>query len=130
MFSDSPEYKERIHKPFVPPQLDYAALRKALPAHLWQRNTFKSLVALTRLIVASTLLHMLGLWLVRGANVPSDFPYAPQQLNRTALKVAGWAFYLWWQPITWTGLWSLGNVHLLPTRVCSTDNGSRTGHEV
>lgn len=108
MLSDSPEYQERIKKPFVPPQLDYVVLRKALPDDVWKRSTFKSLVAFGRLVVISALLHALGLWLVRGAKISDDFPYASEQFTRTALKAVGWAFFLWWQPITWAGFWALG----------------------
>lgn len=108
VFSDSPEYVERTKKPFVPPDLDYAALRKALPDDVWKRSTLKSLIVFGRLIVISSLLHWFGLWLVRGAVLPAGFPYAAHPITPTAVKIAGWAFYLWWQPIAWSGFWALG----------------------
>ena len=113
MLSDSPEYRERLKRPFVPPKLDYVALRKALPDDVWKRSTFKSLLAVGRLIVISSLLHALGLWLVRGAQVPHDLPYASEAMARTAMKVVGWVFFLWWQPITWAGFWALGKFALV-----------------
>jgi hypothetical protein len=108
MFSDSAEYIERTKQPFVPPNLDYAVLRKALPDNVWKRSTTKSLIAFGRLIVISALLHRLGLWLVHGATLPSEFPYASHPIGHMAAKVAGWAFYLWWQPLAWAGFWALG----------------------
>ncbi|KAI0088627.1 delta-12 fatty acid desaturase protein [Irpex rosettiformis] len=109
VFSDSPEYVERTKKPFVPPELDYVALRKALPEDIWRRSTTKSLIVFGRLIVISSLLHWFGLWLVRGAVLPAGFPYATHPFTPTAVKIAGWAFYLWWQPIAWAGFWALGH---------------------
>ena len=108
MLSDSPEYVHRTKTAFVPPELDYAVLRKALPDEVWKRSTSKALIAFTRLVIISAALHAFGVWLVRGAPIPEDFPYAPEEFSHTALKVAGWAFYLWWQPITWAGFWALG----------------------
>ena len=72
-----------------------------------------TLIVFGRLIVISLLLHWSGLWLVRGAVLLAGFPYASYPLTPTAIKVVGWAFYLWWQPIAWAGFWALGKLFTL-----------------
>lgn len=104
---DSPEYKERLQTPFVPPDLDLNTLRKALPNELWKRDTARGLLYLTRLIIVSLALLAVGIWLERGAVLPEGYTVSPRA--HTAIRVAGWSFYMWWQSLAWAGFWSLGH---------------------
>ena len=111
VFRDSDEYTRRKNTPFVPPNLDYVALRKALPRDVWQRSTRKSLLAMSRLIFTSLMLHALGVWLWRGAQLSFITAHIPPSIQ-SLVNVTGWTFYLWWQPIIWAGFWSLGKCSL------------------
>jgi hypothetical protein len=106
-FRDGPEYEARIHKGvFTPPQLSLKAVRDAVPKHLFDRSTSKSLYYVFRQLAMAWALYGLATRIDHLAPVMAvhGFTYVLQGLVEWTL----WASYWVWQSLVFAGMWCLG----------------------
>lgn len=105
-FHDAPEYVARTQQtPFSPPSVSIKELHAAVPRHLFERSTSKSLFYVSRHLLITYVLYCGALridaavsWLCGSARV------GPAGLIRFVL----WCVYWFWQSVSFTGIWTLG----------------------
>ncbi|KZT22915.1 hypothetical protein NEOLEDRAFT_1070416 [Neolentinus lepideus HHB14362 ss-1] len=108
IFQDGPEYEARKQKTaFTPTNLSLKDVHAAVPKHLFQRNTAKSMYYVLRHVTLTYAFYVLGtridgfIWTLGKTHAMS---YVATVLLRSAL----WATYWFWQSIAFAGLWCLG----------------------
>lgn len=120
--ADSSEYSARQTTPFspAPPSLTTAKIRAAVPKHLFEKSTAKALYYSVRLVAITVL-----------------FGLAAYRIDWVTLKLCGvlglrgetvkwtissllWCFYWYWQSLTFTGIWLLGEHRLFTVVVKQT----------
>ncbi|KAI0072548.1 hypothetical protein K474DRAFT_1628832 [Panus rudis PR-1116 ss-1] len=109
---DSPEYLERLKKPFIPPSVTLKSIHAAVPKHLFVKSTTKSLFYVFRhLAFVGALFHLA--W--RSSEV-SDWLSEQEKeqlgkiyVGRKAVEWGIWLFYWFWQSVCFTGIWTLGH---------------------
>ncbi|KAH7890990.1 delta-12 fatty acid desaturase [Phlebopus sp. FC_14] len=104
-FGDSPEYEARKNTPFELPKITIAQIHAAVPKHLLERSTFKSLCYVLRDIVFAVLMYRFG------ASIDTWTSSLPPNgyLSPRVIRFALWAFYWFWQGIILAGWWVLGH---------------------
>lgn len=108
VFQDGPEYEARKKKgTFSPPNLSIKDVRDAVPPHLFERSTLKSLFYIFRHLSFTCIFY----YIATQIDVLSDwvafrgYPFA-YHLVRTTL----WILYWGWQGVTFAGIWCLGMI--------------------
>uniref|UniRef100_A0A8H7XQN3 Fatty acid desaturase domain-containing protein n=1 Tax=Psilocybe cubensis TaxID=181762 RepID=A0A8H7XQN3_PSICU len=107
LFQDGPEYEARkTRRKFTPPDLSYNELRQAVPRHLFELSTVKSLAYISR--------HIFFMYLFFRLSLSIDFvtPAVGNFLELVLLSFIRpilWLWYWGWQGITFAGLWCLGH---------------------
>ena len=113
IFQDGPEYEARIKRgTFTPPNLSLKQLHDAVPRHLHEKSTLKS--------VAYILRHIAFIWgfyyLATFINVFTSSPCGGDAFTITALllkylvRPSLWILYWGWQGIAFAGIWCLGMI--------------------
>ncbi|KAF8880792.1 fatty acid desaturase-domain-containing protein [Infundibulicybe gibba] len=109
LFQDGPEYEARKKKGiFTPPNLTMKDLHNAVPRHLFERSTAKSLFYICRHLaftftfyyLATQINYIVGL--VAGDSLRAT-------ATRHFLSVSLWVAYWGWQGIAFAGIWCLGH---------------------
>ncbi|KAF8635720.1 hypothetical protein AX15_000338 [Amanita polypyramis BW_CC] len=105
IFHDGPEYEARRKRGiFVPPNVTLKAMHDAVPVHLFERSTAKSLYYIVRHIGVMYAIYYCG---SKIDTLPVGKEYVPPPLGgyvRTLL----WVFYWGWQGMSFAGIWALG----------------------
>lgn len=109
----SPEYLRRLNTPFMPapPTLSIKALHAAVPRHLFERSTIKSLYYVFRhlaftagfFVFGSSIEYLTSLVATWGRDTLGG--YAP---SHYMVNWALWIVYWFWQSVSFTGIWTLG----------------------
>ncbi|EGO26672.1 hypothetical protein SERLADRAFT_463952, partial [Serpula lacrymans var. lacrymans S7.9] len=109
IFQDGPEYEARRNKPsFAPPNLTLKDVHDAVPKHLFQKNTPKSLFYVFRHLVFTYAFFLLAtriddlLWLA-GSRL------GIKSAGQIIIRILCWSSYWFWQSIAFTGIWCLGH---------------------
>ncbi|KAL7284512.1 hypothetical protein ACG7TL_001803 [Trametes sanguinea] len=106
---DAPEYEERKKRAkFVPPSISIKDAHAAVPRHLFEKSTTKSLFYVFRHVALSVLFYVFATridGIVRSASAA----YHLSPLARSALIWTLWAMYWFWQSVAFTGMWTLGH---------------------
>ncbi|CDO76127.1 hypothetical protein BN946_scf184876.g20 [Trametes cinnabarina] len=106
---DAPEYEERKKRvQFVPPNISIKDVHAAVPRHLFEKSTTKSLVYVGRHVALSVLFYLFATRIesvVRSTSVA----YHLGAFGRSTLTWALWALYWFWQSVAFTGMWTLGH---------------------
>lgn len=106
IFQDGPEYEaRRKQRTFVPPNISLKAVHAAVPPHLFERSTVKSLFYIIRHAVVTYGIYCCGIKLdslsFEQGLVP---PFAG-----TVVRPFLWLFYWGWQGMSFAGIWALGH---------------------
>ncbi|KAF4576275.1 hypothetical protein EYR36_001127 [Pleurotus pulmonarius] len=107
IFQDSPEYSKRKETPFVPSKVTLAEIHAAVPKHLYNKSTIKSLFYVARDISCGLIAYKLAVLIE-----PFGQSLQLMGLNSTVtrlIKFALWATYWHWQGVIFAGLWCLGH---------------------
>lgn len=120
---DAPEYEERKKRTqFVPPTISIKDVHAAVPRHLFEKSTAKSLFYVGRHVGLSVLFYVFATRIDQLAfNVNTALGLS--EAARAAVNWALWALYWFWQSVAFAGMWTLGTcVHSLCAHI-----GSLTG---
>jgi len=116
VFQGGPEYEARRNRgPFNPPNISLKHLHDAVPRHLFERSTSRSVFYVFRHIAITYVFYQAG----SSINSVSDFGVRQSALTRTicdALRPFLWLTYWGWQGIAFAGLWCLGELLFLISR--------------
>lgn len=112
-FRDAPEYEARLKAThFSPPSISIKELHAAVPRHLFEKSSAKSLVYVSRhllisyafycgaLRIDSAVLQICG-----GANLNEGYC---GEVGTTCARALLWCVYWFWQSVAFTGIWTLG----------------------
>ncbi|KAI0926530.1 hypothetical protein AcW1_002505 [Taiwanofungus camphoratus] len=108
LFRDGPEYEARKKSSFSPPVLAIKDVHAAVPRHLFERSTMKSLYYVGRHVAITAAFYLYATridFMVLKATAVFD-------LGNRAISILSfslWALYWFWQGISFTGLWTLGH---------------------
>ncbi|TFK22250.1 delta-12 fatty acid desaturase [Coprinopsis marcescibilis] len=107
LLNDGPEYQRRVRTPFTPTKATLADVRAVVPKHLFQKNTLKALIYVSRDIMCAMIVYKLG-WKI-GPLVhrltSSGLPIYAGHL----LKCALWGLYWHLQGIILAGWWCMAH---------------------
>ena len=103
IFQDGPEYEARKKRgTFTPPNLSLKQLHDAIPRHLHQKSTFKSLGYILRHVAFTCGFYYLATLI----NIP--VPGCRGGNAFVMLLKSLWILYWGWQGIIFAGIWCLG----------------------
>ncbi len=102
VFQDGPEYEARRKQgTFVPPNVTLKTVRDAVPAHLFERSTPKSLFYIIRHILVTYAIYYCG---SKIDILPNIVPFPLGKVISAPL----WILYWGWQGMSFAGIWALG----------------------
>ncbi|KAI0640444.1 fatty acid desaturase-domain-containing protein [Trametes meyenii] len=106
---DAPEYEQRKQRTqFIPPNISIKDVHAAVPRHLFEKNTAKSLFYVGRHVALSILFYLFAIHIDYIAwNIASALNWGLS--GRSAVSWGLWALYWFWQSITFAGMWTLGH---------------------
>lgn len=108
IFQDGPEYEARKKRgTFTPPDLSLKQLHDAIPRHLHQKSTFKSLAYVLRHVAFTCGFYYLAT-LINIPNPSRCGGNAIAMLFKYFIRPSLWILYWGWQGITFAGIWCLG----------------------
>ncbi|KAJ3512191.1 hypothetical protein NLJ89_g3667 [Agrocybe chaxingu] len=107
IFRDGPEYEARKKRGvFTPPNLSMKRLHEAVPRHLLERSTAKSLAYISRHIAITYMFYCLSTYI----NLFTTQLSSPQSIPiGYLLRQLLWLLYWGWQGIAFAGIWCLGH---------------------
>ncbi|KAF8062488.1 fatty acid desaturase-domain-containing protein [Lyophyllum atratum] len=109
-FQDGPEYEARRRKgTFKPPNLSLKDLRDAVPPHLFEKSTFKSLFYLFRHLAFTYAFYYIATQIDVIAHTISGGDTPGYTLTRSLVRGTLWTLYWGWQGVTFAGIWCLGH---------------------
>ncbi|KAI0337619.1 hypothetical protein BDW22DRAFT_1363881 [Trametopsis cervina] len=129
IFEDSPEYKERISRPFVPPKINFKDVHDAVPKHLLQKNFFLSCWFIFQNLALCGVMFAFAARIDQMAVSLSQSLFAGQAsaLQMFALKGGLWFVYQWFQGLLFAGIFCLahecGHQTLFNSRVANDSVG-------
>jgi hypothetical protein len=124
VFQDGPEYEARRKRgTFVPPNVTLKTVRDAVPAHLFERSTPKSLFYIIRHILVTYAIYYCG---SRIAILPNVVPFPLGNVISAPL----WILYWGWQGMSFAGIWALGTYEIHFPEVFFSESSHYIGHEV
>ncbi|KAF8057018.1 fatty acid desaturase-domain-containing protein [Lyophyllum atratum] len=110
IFQDGPEYEARRRKgTFKPPNLSLKDLRDAVPPHLFEKSTFKSLFYLFRHLAFTYAFYYIATQIDVIAHTISGGDTPGYSLTRSLVRGTLWTLYWGWQGVTFAGIWCLGH---------------------
>src|ERR1700678_2923410 len=130
IFQDGPEYEARRKRgTFTPPNLSLKEVRDAVPRHLHERSTLKSLGYVLRHLAFTCGFYYLAT-LINISTASSRYGDNITFLLRYFVRPSLWILYWGWQGITFAGIWCLGTFNRVIHRLTVTDFSDFKGHEV
>ncbi|KAF8627156.1 hypothetical protein AX17_006372 [Amanita inopinata Kibby_2008] len=103
VFRDSPEYESRKKRAvFDPPNISVKAVHDAVPNHLFERSTGKSLYYIARHFVVTYAFYCCGR-LIDSLSPGSD------GISAVLIHSSLWLLYWGWQGMAFAGIWALGH---------------------
>ncbi|EGN92585.1 hypothetical protein SERLA73DRAFT_190949 [Serpula lacrymans var. lacrymans S7.3] len=107
MFSDGPEYKARLARPYAPPTVTLKQIHDAVPKHLLRKNPWWSAAYVLRDITFTILLFKFASSINPWAR--GDFGGIVPVSYIPLVKYSLWATYYWFQGLVWAGVFCLGH---------------------
>ncbi|TFK31519.1 fatty acid desaturase-domain-containing protein [Crucibulum laeve] len=125
VFQDGPEYEARKKKgTFTPPNLSMKDLHDAVPRHLFQRSTTKSICYVLRHLMITYVFYLSATGIDDLTVLIGNHSH---NMIRTIVRSALWISYWGWQGIMFAGIWCLaheaGHDALSPYRFVNTALG-------
>lgn len=111
IFQDGPEYEARKRREkFTPPVVSLKQLRDAVPRHLFERSTTKSLAYLFRHFAIMYIFYHLAAQIdaFTGVDQHMSARSLVQLFFKYVIRPSFWFLYWGWQGIALAGLWCLG----------------------
>ncbi|EPQ51969.1 hypothetical protein GLOTRDRAFT_108012 [Gloeophyllum trabeum ATCC 11539] len=109
IFQDGPEYEARRQKStFILSNLALKDVHAAVPKHLFQRDTLKSLYYILQHLAFTYAFYMLGTR-IDGFVWSLGKTYAIGPAVGVLLRSVLWVIYWFWQSIAFAGIWCLGH---------------------
>ena len=122
IFQDGPEYEARKKRAtFTPPNLSLKQLRDAVPRHLHQKSTLKSLLYILRHIAFTCGFYYLATLINIFTSSRCGGNAFGTVLLRYFVRPSLWILYWGWQGITFAGIWCLGEFNFCE-RLASADS--------
>ena len=114
IFQDGPEYEARRKRgTFTPPNLSLKQLHDAVPRHLHEKSTLKSLMYILRHIAFTCGFYYFASFI----NIfTSSRSGGSTLLLKYFARPSLWILYWGWQGITFAGIWCLGMCSVLKIR--------------
>ena len=108
IFRDGPDYEARKKRgTFTPPNLSLKQLHDAIPRHLYQKSTLRSLAYILRHVAFTCVFYYLATFI--NFPIPSRCGgNAIALLLKYIIRPSLWILYWGWQGITFAGIWCLG----------------------
>ena len=107
IFRDGPEYEARKRNAvFAPPQLSLKDVHNAVPKHLFNRSTFKSLFYVSRHLAMTYAIYFLATRIDHV--IAAMVIYGFGQVWQAVVRVTLWVLYWTLQSLAFAGLWCLG----------------------
>lgn len=108
IFQDGPEYEARKRrKTFAPPNLSLKRLHDAVPRHLFEKSTFKSVFYVVTHILFTFILHLSARRIAPTLDALATTTAYPLLVDYF-LRPIIWVFFWGWQGMFFAGIWSLG----------------------
>ncbi|CAL1704014.1 unnamed protein product [Somion occarium] len=101
-------YSEDHLPEFTPMPWTYQDIRAAMPSHLFQRDTARSLLFLARDLLMAALAWKVATFIDPYFLSPAS-PATPTSFGVELLRWCAWATYWWFQGLIFTGLWVIGH---------------------
>ncbi|RPD52977.1 linoleoyl phosphatidylcholine delta-12 acetylenase [Lentinus tigrinus ALCF2SS1-7] len=101
-------YNNKFRYPAEPPTWTFKEVKDRIPARLFERHTFKSIVYAARSLVLSAVFFYLALRidpLFKNASVRYHLGFATAE----TLRYSCWLLYWWFQGLAFTGSWVMGH---------------------
>lgn len=126
ILQDGPEYEARKKKStFAPPDLSLKDVHDAVPRHLFNRSTTKSLFYIFRHLAVTFIFHLLAtqidtmvdIWIL-AIGVP---------VLRPVFRATLWVLFWGWQGMAFAGIWCLGMSAFTTAAVSRTQSTSTQG---
>ncbi|KAI0362842.1 hypothetical protein BV20DRAFT_1007969, partial [Pilatotrama ljubarskyi] len=106
---DAPEYEERKKRAgFVPPNISIKDVHAAVPRHLFEKSTTKSLFYAGRHVALSVLFYTFATRIDSLARTLSA-ALGCGAWSKYAFSWAFWALHWFWQSVAFAGMWTLGH---------------------
>ena len=130
-FQDGPEYDARRRRNFVPPNISIKDIRAAVPKHLFQRSTLKSLLYLFRHLAFTYAFYYIAAHIDTIAQrlVPGNSD-SMSQISYGLTRGSLWILYWGWQGVAFAGIWCLGMPRLIYKTMRLSLKSILPGHEV
>ncbi|KAH9927543.1 fatty acid desaturase-domain-containing protein [Amylocystis lapponica] len=108
-FCDAPEYEARKKQTqFTPPDFAIKDVHAAVPRHLFEKSTLKSLFYVGRHLGLTAAFYVFATHIDRIAwELCARFGYGHR--IRGVLEFFMWALYWFWQSVSFSGIWTLGH---------------------
>ncbi|KAI0633978.1 fatty acid desaturase-domain-containing protein [Trametes polyzona] len=106
---DAPEYEARKQRTeFTPPTISIKEVHAAVPRHLFEKSTAKSLFYVGRHIALSVLFYVFATRIDRlSHSIIGSLGLSAS--SRTLVSWALWGLYWFWQSVAFAGIWTLGH---------------------
>jgi hypothetical protein len=105
IFQDGPEYEaRRKRRTFAPPNVALKDVHAAVPSHLFERSTAKSLFYIVRHVLVTYAIYYCG---SRIDSLPLGKDVVPSFVG-TIVRPSLWLLYWGWQGMSFAGIWALG----------------------
>ncbi|TFK53229.1 hypothetical protein OE88DRAFT_1718176 [Heliocybe sulcata] len=108
IFENGPEYEHRKNTDFSPPQVTLAEIHAAIPKHLYQKSTRKSLQYVARDVFFAALFYAAATYIDPLCRA-LDSQYAGHYRAFEVLRWTLWSVYWFWQGVALAGWWCLGH---------------------
>ncbi|KAL6306850.1 fatty acid desaturase-domain-containing protein [Sparassis latifolia] len=108
LIHDSPGYQARRARPFQPPNLSIKDIHAAVPRHLFEKSTLKSLIYVGRHVALTIGFYVFATHI---GSLAGQLCAVVGCVGRIGplLELCLWAAYWFWQSVLFTGLWTLGH---------------------
>lgn len=113
IFQDGPEYEARKGRgTFTPPNLSIKDIHNAVPRHLFEKSTPKSLLYLSRHLAITYGFYYLATQIDNITHLAVMGDGMRYAFARRLLHMTLWILYWGWQGMAFAGIWCLGTLRL------------------
>ncbi|KAH8102900.1 fatty acid desaturase-domain-containing protein [Cristinia sonorae] len=108
MLSSSPEYTERLHKPFKPPQVTLKQIHDAVPKHLLKKNPWLSTYYVVRDVALCIGMFVFASYIPEMSQAILKYTGISAQCE-PIVRTGLWVQYWWWQGLVFAGFFCIAH---------------------